>query len=167
MGNNAVDDTLDRQVRWATAGLAASDAVIALSRVLHGAELRSNETTALRGLAEGFIQEAERLRDTKPRSRAPEAAGYARSARALAGASLRVKPTRRITPAEAGTGEEVIDKQYAISYFQFLGDTLKSVATGQDFDAAAVEEVRQILRNLSGRIETTLTTSGETAAFPD
>ena len=162
MGNNALDDAVDRQMRMATAGLAASDAVIALGRALRGAKLRGDEVSTLRGLADGFIQEAERLRDRRPRARTPDG-GYVRSAHALAGATLLADPAS-IQSLEEGSP---LDKDSAIKLFRYLGETLNAVADGDEFDETSAQTVRKFLRELSGTIEAQLTTSGESSAFPD
>lgn len=162
MGNNTVDDALDRQVRLSTAGLAASNAALALGRVLRGAQLRPDEIATLEGLAEGFSHEADRLDGTRPKTRRSDAR-YARSAHALAGASLYVKPNRQVAFLDQG----VATRKSAIALFEFLGDTLRSVAKGSDYDPDEAMVVRQILRELSNEIETKLTTSGESPTFSD
>jgi len=161
-GNSALDDAVDQQMRMATAGLAASDAVITMGRALRGAQLRDDEVGALRGLADGFIQEAERLRDRRPRART-EAGGYVRSAHALAGATLIADPTHIHSLEE----HDSLDKDSAIQLFELLGETLNAVAEGDEFDQDRAQTVKTILRDLSSAIQARLTTSGESSSFPD
>ena len=136
--------------------------MIALGRALRGAQLRTDEVNTLQGLADGFIQEAERLRDRRPRTRT-EDGGYVRSAHALAGATLLADPTR-IHSLEDG---DRLDKARAIQFFKLLGDTLNAVAQGDEFDQDSAQTVKSILRDLSSTIEANLTTSGESSSFPD
>jgi len=157
MGNSALDDAVDQQMRMATAGLAASDAVITMGRALRGAQLRDDEVGALRGLADGFIQEAERLRDRRPRART-EAGGYVRSAHALAGATLIADPTHIHSLEE----HDSLHNDSAKQLLELLGETLNAAAEGD-----RAQTVKTILRDLSSAIQARLTTSGESSSFPD
>ncbi|WP_336513303.1 hypothetical protein [Mycobacteroides franklinii] len=160
MGSSTVDDTLDNQMRAASAGLVASDAVIALGRALRGSDLQPRETAVLTGLAKGFGQEADLLTGSRPRPRTADG-GYMRSAHALAGATILDGPHLRSL-------EDIKDldqKTQVIEIFRSLSQVLDKVASGNRSDADHISWARDVLRDLSDTMNARLTSSGESAEF--
>ncbi|WP_457221107.1 hypothetical protein [Mycobacteroides abscessus] len=160
MGSSTVDDTLDNQMRTASAGLVASDAVIALGRALRGSDLLPRETAVLSGLAKGFGQEADLLTGARPRPRIADG-GYMRSAHALAGATILDGPRLR----SLEDIKDVDQKAQVTEIFRSLSQILEKVAAGNRSDAERILWARDILRDLSDSMNARLTSSGESAEF--